>query len=83
LQEILEKIILLKKFVDVFRQCKQLLNNKRLQLNSYNSKLRLKISWTQFIRELRSKAIYLSIIWSLKISKIFKFLIILLSKFQI
>jgi len=43
--------MLLKRFVDVFRQCKQLLNNKKLQLSSYNNKLKLKISWTQSIKK--------------------------------
>ncbi len=43
--------MLLKRFVDVFKQCKQLLDNKDLQLSSRNSKSRLKISWTRFIRE--------------------------------
>ncbi len=36
--------MLLKRFVDVFRQCKQSLGNKGLQLSSRNSKSRLKIS---------------------------------------
>jgi len=36
--------MLLKRFVDVFRQCKQSLNNKELQLNSRNNKSKLKIS---------------------------------------
>jgi len=31
-QKILEKVMLLKRFVDVFRQCKQSLDNKGLQL---------------------------------------------------
>jgi len=36
--------MLLKKFIDVFKQYKQLLDNKRVQLSSCNNKLRLKIS---------------------------------------
>jgi len=36
--------MLLKRFVDVFRQCKQSLGNKELQLSSRNSKSKLKIS---------------------------------------
>ena len=36
--------MLLKRFVDVFRQCKQLLNNKELQLSNRNNKSRLKIN---------------------------------------
>jgi len=36
--------MLLKKFVDVFKQYKQLLNNKKMQLNSCNNKLKLKIN---------------------------------------
>jgi len=36
--------MLLKKFVDVFKQSKQLLDNKRLQLNSCNNKLKLKMN---------------------------------------
>jgi len=34
----LEKIILLKKFVNVFKQYKQLLNNKSCNYNSFNNK---------------------------------------------
>jgi len=36
--------MLLKRFVDVFRQCKQSLDNKRLQLSSRNNKSKLKIN---------------------------------------
>ncbi len=36
--------MLLEKFVNVFRQCKQSFNNKKLQLSSRNNKLRLKIN---------------------------------------
>jgi len=61
--EILERVMLLERFVGVFRQCKQSLGNKGLQLSSRNNKSRLKISWTRSIRESRSKAIYFSIIW--------------------
>ena len=35
--------MLLKKFVDNFKQYKQLFSNKSLQLSSYNNKLKLKI----------------------------------------
>jgi len=42
--KILEKVMLLKRFVDVFGQCKQLLDNKNLQLSSRNNKSRLKIN---------------------------------------
>ncbi len=45
LQEISKRdFMLLKKFVNVFKQYKQLLSNKKLQLNSRNNKLRLKIN---------------------------------------
>jgi len=36
--------MLSERFVDVFRQCKQSLGNKGLQLSSRNSKSRLKMS---------------------------------------
>ncbi len=36
--------MLLKRFVDVVKQYKQLFNNKRLQLSNCNNKLRLKIN---------------------------------------
>ncbi len=36
--------MLLKRFVDVFKQCKQSFDNKSLQLNSRNNKLKLKIN---------------------------------------
>ena len=36
--------MLLKRFVDVFRQCKQSFNNKKLQLSSRNNKSKLKIN---------------------------------------
>ncbi len=36
--------MLLKRFVDIVKQRKQLLNNKKLQLNSCNNKLKLIIS---------------------------------------
>ncbi len=42
--KILERVMLSKRFVDVFRQCKQSLGNKGLQLSSRNNKSRLKIS---------------------------------------
>ena len=36
--------MLLKKFVDIVKQYKQLLNNKKLQLNNCNNKLKFKIN---------------------------------------
>jgi hypothetical protein len=36
--------MLLKRFVNVFRQCKQSLDNKELQLSSRNNKSKLKIN---------------------------------------
>ncbi len=36
--------MLLKKFVNVFKQCKQSFDNKRLQLSNRNNKLKLKIN---------------------------------------
>ncbi len=36
--------MLLERFVDVFKQCKQSLNNKNLQLSSRNNKFKLKIN---------------------------------------
>jgi hypothetical protein len=45
------EIYALKRFVDVVKQCKQSLDNKKLQLSSRNNKSRLKMSWTRFIRE--------------------------------
>jgi len=36
--------MLLKRFVDVFKQCKQSLDNKELQLSSRNNKSKLKIN---------------------------------------
>ncbi len=35
--------MLLKRFVDVFKQCKQLFNNKSCNLSNRNNKLKLKI----------------------------------------
>jgi len=52
------EIYALKRFVDVVRQCKQLLDNKRLQLSSRNNKSKLKISWTRFIRKSCLKDLY-------------------------
>ncbi len=42
--KILERVMLLERFVDVFRQCKKSLDNKKLQLSSRNNKSRLKIN---------------------------------------
>jgi len=42
--KILERVMLSKRFVGAFRQCKQSLGNKGLQLSSRNNKSRLKIS---------------------------------------
>jgi len=43
-QGVLERIMLLERFVGVFRQCKQSLDNKKMQLNSRNNKSKLKIN---------------------------------------
>ncbi len=42
--KILERVMLLKRFASVFRQCKQSLDNKELQLSSRNNKSKLKIN---------------------------------------
>jgi len=42
--KILKIIILLKRFVNIFKQYKQLFNNKDLQLSSCNNKLKFKIN---------------------------------------
>jgi len=42
--KVLERVMLLKRSIDVFRRCKQSLDNKGLQLSSRNSKSRLKMS---------------------------------------
>jgi len=56
----------LKRSVNVFRQCKQSFDNKRLQLcSSRNNKSRLKMSWTRFIRKSCSKIYILNEISSL------------------
>ncbi len=38
LTKILEKIIILKRFINIFRQYKQLLNNKNCNFGNYNNK---------------------------------------------
>ena len=53
--KILERVMLLKRFVGVFKQCKQSFDSKGLQLSSRNNKSRLKMSWTRFIRKSCSK----------------------------
>ncbi len=44
LTKILKKVTLLKRFVNIFKQYKQLFNNKVLQLSNCNNKLKLKIN---------------------------------------
>ncbi len=51
--------MLLKRFVDIVKQYKQLLNNKSLQLSNCNNKLRFKINETQNIKVLYYKSISL------------------------
>ncbi len=69
--------MLLKRFIDIFGQCKQLFDNKRLQLSSCNNKLKLKINYTIYKKVAFKNYIFYYYL-RFKIFKIFKILIILI-----
>jgi len=69
--------MLLERSIGVFRQCKQSLGNKKLQLSSCNNKLRLKKLNTIYKKVAFEN--YISFYYlKFKIFKIFKILIILI-----